>query len=79
VGDGRGPADNGHEYDEGFFDSNGALRGMKRDLYEGGIRVPTLAWWPGTVPANTISSHIGAFWDVLPTFCELGYRYWRAA
>ncbi|RLA29467.1 MAG: arylsulfatase [Gammaproteobacteria bacterium] len=65
-------SDNGHEYDKGFFDSNGPLRGMKRDLYEGGIRMPTIAWWPGTVPANTVSSHIGAFWDVLPTFCELG-------
>jgi arylsulfatase A-like enzyme len=64
-------SDNGHEYDDGFFDSNGPLRGMKRDLYEGGIRVPTIAWWPGTVPANTLSSHVAAFWDVLPTFCEL--------
>jgi arylsulfatase A-like enzyme len=64
-------SDNGHEYDDGFFDSNGPLRGMKRDLYEGGIRVPTIAWWPGTVPANITSSHVGAFWDVLPTACEL--------
>jgi len=64
-------SDNGHEYDNGFFDSNGPLRGMKRDLYEGGIRVPTIAWWPGTVPADTTSSHIGAFWDVLPTICDL--------
>jgi len=64
-------SDNGHEYDDGFFDSNGPLRGMKRDLYEGGIRVPTIAWWPGHVPSNTVSSHVGAFWDVLPTFCEL--------
>jgi arylsulfatase A-like enzyme len=64
-------SDNGHEYDDGFFDSNGPLRGMKRDLYEGGVRVPTIAWWPGTVSANAVSSHIGAFWDVLPTFCEL--------
>lgn len=64
-------SDNGHEFDDGFFDSNGPLRGMKRDLYEGGIRVPTLAWWPGTVPSNTVSSHVGAFWDVLPTFCEV--------
>jgi len=64
-------SDNGHEYDKDFFDSNGPLRGMKRDLYEGGIRVPTIAWWPGTVPEKTVSSHIGAFWDVLPTFCEL--------
>jgi arylsulfatase A-like enzyme len=64
-------SDNGHEYDKGFFDSNGPLRGMKRDLYEGGVRVPTIAWWPGTVPNNTVSSHVGAFWDMLPTFCEL--------
>ena len=64
-------SDNGHEYDKGFFDSNGPLRGMKRDLYEGGIRVPTIAWWPGTVPGNTVSSHVGAFWDALPTFCDL--------
>jgi len=64
-------SDNGHEYDDGFFDSNGPLRGMKRDLYEGGIRVPTIAWWPGRIQANTVSPHVGAFWDVLPTFCKL--------
>jgi arylsulfatase A-like enzyme len=64
-------SDNGHEYDKGFFDSNGPLRGKKRDLYEGGIRVPTIAWWPGSVPAGAVTSHAGAFWDVMPTLCEL--------
>jgi arylsulfatase A-like enzyme len=68
-------SDNGahHEggHDHQFFDSNGPLRGYKRDLYEGGIRVPMIARWPGTIPAGTISNHICAFWDLLPTFCEL--------
>lgn len=55
----------------GFFDSNGPLRGFKRDLYEGGIRVPTIAWWPGTITPGTASDHPSAFWDWLPTACEL--------
>jgi arylsulfatase A-like enzyme len=59
----------GHQVD--FFDSNGPLRGRKRDLYEGGIRVPTIAWWPGRVPAGTVSEHLSGFQDYLPTFCEL--------
>lgn len=58
-------------HDPAFFDSNGPLRGVKRDLYEGGIRVPTLAWWPGTVQAGVTSNHISAFEDMLPTFTEL--------
>jgi arylsulfatase A-like enzyme len=44
---------------------------MKGDLYEGGIRTPFLARWPGHVPAGSTSPQIGAFWDMLPTFCEL--------
>lgn len=59
----------GHQAD--FFDSNGPLRGSKRDLYEGGIRMPTLARWPGKIAAGSTTDHISAFWDVLPTFCEL--------
>jgi arylsulfatase A len=51
----------------GFFDSTGGLRGQKRDLYEGGIRVPLLAWWPGTIPANSVTPQIAANWDILPT------------
>ena len=59
----------GHKPD--FFDSNGPLRGYKRDLYEGGIRVATTAWWPSVIKPSSTSSHIGTGWDVLPTFCEL--------
>jgi len=57
--------------DPNFFDSNGPLRGIKRDLYEGGIRVPLIARWPGHIPAGTVSKHVCAFWDYLPTFAEL--------
>ena len=53
------------------FDSNGPLRGYKRDLYEGGIRVPFIARWPGRVPAGKTSDEIIAFWDLMPTFAEL--------
>jgi arylsulfatase A-like enzyme len=59
----------GHEVD--FFDSNGPLRGRKRDLYEGGIRVPMIAWWPGKVPAGAVSDHLSGFQDWMPTFAEL--------
>ena len=59
------------ENDPDFFNSNGPLRGIKRDLYEGGIRVPLIARWPGTVPANTTSDLPSAFWDMMPTFAEL--------
>jgi len=58
-------------HDPRFFNSNGPLRGFKRDLYEGGIRVPLIARWPGKIKAGSISSHICAHWDLLPTFCEL--------
>ena len=53
------------------FDSNGVLRGGKRDLYEGGIRVPLLAVLPGVVPAGTISDHPSSFQDWLPTLADL--------
>lgn len=59
----------GHDVD--FFDSNGELRGSKRDLYEGGIRVPLIAYWPGHIDPGTETSHISGFQDVLPTFSEL--------
>jgi arylsulfatase A len=55
----------------GFFKSSGSLRGIKRDLYEGGIRVPMIASWPGTIPAGRVSSHPWAHWDMLPTLGEL--------
>ena len=46
-------------------------RGLKRDLYEGGIRAPMIAYWPGAIKAGTTTDHISAFWDVLPTCAEL--------
>ncbi|MEM1297177.1 MAG: arylsulfatase, partial [Verrucomicrobiota bacterium] len=60
----------GHDPD--FWDSNGPLKGYKRDLYEGGIRVPLLARWPGKIAAGSESDLISAHWDMLPTFSELG-------
>ena len=54
-----------------YFDSSGPLRGMKRDLYEGGIRVPMIARWPGQIEAGSRGDHICAFWDVMPTLAEL--------
>jgi arylsulfatase A-like enzyme len=57
--------------DPNFFKSAGPLRGYKRDLYEGGIRVPMLARWPEKIKAGSKTNHISAFWDFLPTCCEL--------
>ena len=57
--------------DPDYFNSNDGLRGYKRDLYEGGIRVPMIAYWPGNIKVDTTSNHISAFWDFLPTVCEI--------
>jgi len=57
--------------DPNYFNSNADLRGHKRDLYEGGIRVPMIAYWPKRIEANSTSNHISAFWDFLPTVCEI--------
>jgi arylsulfatase A len=54
-----------------FFGSAGAFRGLKGSLYEGGLRVPFIARWPGKIKANTTSDHVAAFWDFLPTAAEL--------
>ena len=54
-----------------WFNSNGDLRGEKRDLYEGGVRVPMIATWPGKIAAGSETDHLSAFWDVMPTLCEL--------
>lgn len=67
-------SDNGPHAEGGnspsFFDANGPLRGIKRDLYEGGIRVPMIAYWPGKI-APAVTDHISSFEDVLPTFTDL--------
>ncbi len=59
----------GHKAD--YFDSNGKYRGIKRDLYEGGIRVPTIAWWPGTIQAGSDNHRGWYFGDVMATAAEL--------
>jgi arylsulfatase A-like enzyme len=68
-------SDNGPHHEGGndpaFNDSNGPLRGIKRDLYEGGIRVPMIASWPGKITPGVTSDYVGAFWDFLPTLAEL--------
>ncbi len=58
-------------HSEQSFESSGQYRGMKRDLYEGGIRAPMIAWWPETIAAGSSSNHVSAFWDFLPTACDL--------
>lgn len=68
-------SDNGSHYEGGYkpelLDSNGELRGGKRDLYEGGIRVPLVAYWPAGIKKAGEPSSPFAFWDFLPTACEL--------
>ncbi len=59
----------GHKAD--FFDSNGKFRGIKRDLYEGGIRVPAIAHWPGKVAAGSVTDQAWYAGDLMATFCEL--------
>lgn len=54
-----------------FFNSSGPFRGMKRDLYEGGIRVPFIVRWSNKIKPGSKSNHEAAFWDVLPTVCAL--------
>ena len=68
-------SDNGPHQEAGadpeYFNSNGTFKGIKRDLYEGGIRVPMIAYWPTKIKPNTTSAHVSAFWDFLPTACDI--------
>lgn len=68
-------SDNGPHKEGGndpyYFNSNGSQRGIKRDLYEGGIRIPFIVKWPGVIPSGQVTDHISAFWDMLPTFADL--------
>ncbi len=58
-------------HDPEYFDSNGYQRGVKRDLYEGGMHVPMIASWPAVIEAGGTSDHVSAFWDFLPTMAAL--------
>lgn len=68
-------SDNGPHLEGGadpdFFNGNGPFKGYKRDLYEGGIRIPMIAKWTGKITPGTTTNHVSAFWDVYPTFAEL--------
>lgn len=68
-------SDNGPHQEGGadpdYFDSNGILRGYKRDLFEGGIRVPFIVSWKNHIKPASVTGHISAFWDVMPTLADL--------
>ncbi len=66
----NGPHEEGGA-DPGFFNRDGLLRGIKRSTYEGGIRIPFIVRWPGKVKAGTVSDHQLAFYDLMPTFCDI--------
>lgn len=58
-------------HDPEFFNSNGPFRGYKRDLYEGGVRTPFLVSWPAHIKTHRKVEHVSAFWDFLPTVCDI--------
>ena len=68
-------SDNGPHQEGGvdpkFFQSGGPLRGIKRDLYEGGIRVPMIVYWPAKIKTGRVSQQVWSFWDFLPTAAEI--------
>jgi len=64
-------SDNGAVYRDALFQHSGDLRGFKRDMYEGGLRTPSIARWPGRIKAGATSDHVWAFWDFMPTMAEL--------
>ena len=66
----NGPGTEGGS-DPEFFNGTAGLRGVKRDLYEGGIRAPFVAVWPHKIKAGTTSDVVSAFWDMKPTFADI--------
>jgi len=68
-------SDNGPHLEGGadpdYFNSNGPLKGYKRDVYEGGIRTPLIIKWPGRIKEGSESDHVSAFWDIFPTLAEI--------
>ncbi len=71
-------SDNGATFNggvnRGFFNSNGGLRGQKMDLYEGGIREPFIARWPGKITKGTTSAHPSVQFDLMATLAELVHQ-----
>ena len=66
----NGPHQEGF-HDMEFFNSNSELRGMKRDLYDGGVKTPLIIKWPNHIAPGTTTEHVSAFWDILPTLAEI--------
>jgi len=66
----NGPAREGGA-DPEYFNSSGGLRGGKRDLYEGGIRMPFIVSWPAKIKPGQVTDHVSAFWDIIPTFAGI--------
>src|SRR5581483_9872022 len=64
-------SDNGAAWKDATFHHSGSLRGYKRDMYEGGLRTPMIARWPGRIAPGTVSDQVWAFWDLLPTMAAL--------
>jgi arylsulfatase A-like enzyme len=64
-------SDNGAVYRDATFNHSGPLRGYKRDMYEGGLRSPSIARWPGKIKAGATSDQVWTFWDLMPTLGEL--------
>ena len=66
----NGPHEEGGA-DPTFFGRDGKLKGLKRSCYEGGIRIPFIAWWPGHIKAGTVNDTQLAFYDIMPTMCDI--------
>ena len=66
----NGPTFNGGT-DSTFFNSADSLRGLKCEVYEGGIRVPMIVRWPGKIRAGTMTDHVSALWDVMATLADI--------
>lgn len=68
-------SDNGAHQEGGadpqFFQSSGELKGIKRALYEGGIRTPFIAYWPNKIKENSTTNNQAAFWDIMPTLLDI--------
>lgn len=67
----NGPTHNVGGADSAFFNSTAGLRGEKGRVYEGGIREPFIASWPGKIPASKVTDQRGIMYDLFPTFCDL--------